>query len=104
LDGTGEPLSSALHRCSDELGFAIDSCVSICSIRGSELVKAFNLFCSIGWQPCKRKGAHYQRTSQIYGPLLKALRYTDEELKGSIPELMKKLAADGIDVSVTEKP
>jgi hypothetical protein len=32
------------------------------------------------------------------------LRYTDEELKGSIPELMKKLAADGIDVSVTEKP
>lgn len=44
LDGTGEPLSSALHRCSDELGFAIDSCVSICSIRGSELVKAFNLF------------------------------------------------------------
>jgi hypothetical protein len=36
--------------------------------------------------------------------LLKALRYTDEDLRGSTRALMMKLAADGIDVSVTEKP
>ena len=106
LDGTGEPLSSALHRCSDELGFAIDSCVSICSIRGSELVKAFNLFFVPASAGSLAKGKVHTTSAQarFMVSLLKALRYTDEELKGSIPELMKKLAADGIDVSVTEKP
>ncbi|WP_159098458.1 hypothetical protein, partial [Klebsiella pneumoniae] len=97
---------SALHRCSDELGFAIDSCVSICSIRGSELVKAFNLFFVPASAGSLAKGKVHTTSAQarFMVSLLKALRYTDEELKGSIPELMKKLAADGIDVSVTEKP
>ncbi|MCP6612747.1 hypothetical protein NL511_31300, partial [Klebsiella pneumoniae] len=43
-ESTGESIYNVLHRCSGELGFIAHSCFSLCSIRGSELAKAFNLF------------------------------------------------------------
>lgn len=43
-ESTGESINNALHRCARELGFTANSCFSLCSIRGSELAKAFNLF------------------------------------------------------------
>ncbi|HHO8341042.1 TPA: hypothetical protein ACRX0P_000110 [Klebsiella pneumoniae] len=103
---TGEPIYSSLRRCGEELGFTINSCVSICSIRGSELVKAFNLFFVPASAGSLAKGKVHTTSAQarFMVSLLKALRYTDEDLRGSTSALMMKLAADGIDVSVTEKP
>lgn len=103
---TGESINSALHRCAYEFGFTADSCFSLCSIRGSELAKAFNLFFvprSLGSIP-HRKGHTTNAQARFMVSLLKALGYTNDELKGSVPELIKKLAAAGVDVNVTDKP
>jgi hypothetical protein len=88
-----------------ELGFTANSCFSLCSIRGSELAKAFNLFfvpASSG-SIIKRKEHTTSAQARFMVSLLKALGCTNDELKGSVPKLMKNLAA-GIDVSVTDKP
>lgn len=105
-ESTGESIYNALHRCSGELGLSAHSCFSLCSIRGSELVKAFNLFVvpmSSG-SITKRKEHTTSAQARFMVSLLKALGCTNDELKGSVPELIKKLAAAGVDVNVTDKP
>ena len=105
-ESTGESINNALHRCARELGFTANSCFSLCSIRGSELAKAFNLFfvpMSSG-SIIKRKEHTTSAQARFMVSLLKALGCTNDELKGSVPKLIKKLAAAGIDVSVTDKP
>lgn len=99
----GESLYSAIRWYieSNDLPFnSIGSVVSESIVTKGEMLKAFNLLA-----PSKAGKIYTTRAqARFMVSLLKALGCTDDELKGSVPDLIKKLAAAGVDVSVTDKP